>query len=218
MEDNNKREEILRQAEICFGNRGINQTKLQDIASELRISKKTIYKYFSGKEELIKTVYAQKAVTMNREASCLAENDKICFTEKLIMILKLIKTQLYYITPAVVADLKTNGSEIKSVMNAYIKHAVFERFIGLLEQASKNGDLKESVHIQATGLLYRDALMSFLLMHHQVNIPKHIKLNLRPVDILVSTLIIIFKGILKTESIDKFESLLIENDIIVKTQ
>jgi len=216
MKDHQKREEILQQAEICFGNMGINQTKLQDIASELKISKKTIYKYFSGKEELIKTVYAQKAMTMDREASKLAENDEMCFVEKLVMMLKLIKTQLYYITPEVVADLKMNGAEIKDVMNAYIKHAVFDRFIGLLERASNNGDLKENVHVQATGLLYRDALMSFLLMHHQVNIPNHIKLNIRPVDILISALITIFKGILKSESTDKLESLLIENDIIVK--
>jgi AcrR family transcriptional regulator len=214
MKEDQKRYDILSQAEICFGEKGIYNTKLQDIASLLKISKKTIYKYFASKDELVKTVYTQKAITMNTEASSLAKNEKLTFVEKMIRVLALIKNELYYISPIVVSDLKASDSEIKGVITSYMEHAVFERFIGLLRQASNSGELKENVHIEATGLLYRDALMSFLLMHHQVNIPEHIKVNLRPVDILIRTLVTIFKGILTSESIKIFDEMLDERGII----
>lgn len=49
-----KRDAILNQAKALFLKHGVKTIGMDDIAQSLQISKKTIYQYFSSKEELIK--------------------------------------------------------------------------------------------------------------------------------------------------------------------
>lgn len=48
-----KREQILEAAFKAFTSGGIKDVKMEDIAASLKISKKTLYDYFSGKKELV---------------------------------------------------------------------------------------------------------------------------------------------------------------------
>ena len=48
-----KRDQILETAFKAFTSRGIKDVKVDDIASELKISKKTIYEFFNGKNDLL---------------------------------------------------------------------------------------------------------------------------------------------------------------------
>jgi AcrR family transcriptional regulator len=40
-------------------NNGFHKTTMDEIAKELRISKKTIYKHFSSKDELVRAVFVR---------------------------------------------------------------------------------------------------------------------------------------------------------------
>lgn len=51
-----KRRQILEAAGRLFYRYGFRRTSLDDIARECRISKKTIYRHFEGKDELVRTV------------------------------------------------------------------------------------------------------------------------------------------------------------------
>lgn len=55
LEDIN-RTRILKTARILFNNRGYRSVTLDDLAKELGMSKKTIYQYFHGKEEIATAV------------------------------------------------------------------------------------------------------------------------------------------------------------------
>ena len=50
---------IVKEAQTCFYLHGFRKTTVDEIASHLSISKKTLYKYFSSKDELIKATIAQ---------------------------------------------------------------------------------------------------------------------------------------------------------------
>lgn len=53
-EDKDKeREKILQFARQKFQNQGFYKTSMDEISSELRVSKKTVYKYFESKEQLV---------------------------------------------------------------------------------------------------------------------------------------------------------------------
>ena len=51
-------EEIIRVAIQCFSERGYQNTTLDDIVSQVNISRVTFYTYFKSKETLLKTIYA----------------------------------------------------------------------------------------------------------------------------------------------------------------
>lgn len=61
------RNRIMDAAIVCIGKKGIDKTRIGDIAKELGIARQTIYNYFSSKNELLD-------LTFSREAVALAEN------------------------------------------------------------------------------------------------------------------------------------------------
>jgi AcrR family transcriptional regulator len=52
------RERILAAAETLFSRRGINATSMNDLYVEARVSKRTLYQHFAGKDELVLAVLA----------------------------------------------------------------------------------------------------------------------------------------------------------------
>jgi AcrR family transcriptional regulator len=51
-------ERILAAAETLFARRGINATSMNDLYLEARVSKRTLYQHFAGKDELVLAVLA----------------------------------------------------------------------------------------------------------------------------------------------------------------
>src|SRR3984957_3146674 len=52
------RERILAAAETLFARQGINATSMNDLYVEARVSKRTLYEHFAGKDELVLAVLA----------------------------------------------------------------------------------------------------------------------------------------------------------------
>jgi len=52
------RERIIAAAETLFASRGINATSMNDLYVEARVSKRTLYQHFAGKDELVLAVLA----------------------------------------------------------------------------------------------------------------------------------------------------------------
>jgi AcrR family transcriptional regulator len=67
-------ERILAAAEKLFARRGINATSMNDLFVEARVSKRTLYQHFAGKDELVLAVLAA-AQEGGGAASVLARGD-----------------------------------------------------------------------------------------------------------------------------------------------
>lgn len=57
--------------------------KLDDLASRLRISKKTIYRDFIGKEAVIEATVREVFAAMHRQAQALVDNESLSIVEKM---------------------------------------------------------------------------------------------------------------------------------------
>ena len=51
-----RRQQILAAAAVCFARRGFHQTTMQDICDEADLSPGAVYRYFRGKEEIIEGI------------------------------------------------------------------------------------------------------------------------------------------------------------------
>ncbi|GBK62053.1 MAG: TetR/AcrR family transcriptional regulator [Paenibacillus macerans] len=74
MEGGRLRERIIETASQLIGRHGLRRFTLDDLAAQLGISKKTIYKYFSGKDDII-SVFFDEVLGSDR-TSTLQEMDK----------------------------------------------------------------------------------------------------------------------------------------------
>lgn len=61
-----KREQILNSAKKLFSEYGFKKVSMDEIASDAGVSKKTVYTYFSSKEELLKECINEELVNMRK--------------------------------------------------------------------------------------------------------------------------------------------------------
>lgn len=54
-----RRRQILDGASICFARNGFHATSMQDVLKEADLSAGAVYRYFSGKEELIAAIVGE---------------------------------------------------------------------------------------------------------------------------------------------------------------
>lgn len=54
-----RRRQILDGAALCFARNGFHATSMQDVLKEVDLSAGAVYRYFSGKEELIAAIVTE---------------------------------------------------------------------------------------------------------------------------------------------------------------
>ncbi|MEO0001582.1 MAG: hypothetical protein RL766_1628 [Bacteroidota bacterium] len=98
------RERIINQAKSLFMRLGIRSVSMDDICSQLGISKKTIYQHFKDKDELVDIVLQEEIAVMQKEAigCCLPSKDAV---DEIFNTMQLITKQMGNMNPVVLVDL-----------------------------------------------------------------------------------------------------------------
>lgn len=105
-----KKLDIIERSSLIYLKYGIKSVTMDDLASQLGMSKKTIYKYFEDKNDLINTIILR---TLNFE-------EKMCFKiqnksenalEALIEISKMVIQRLNNVNPTIFFDLQKHHNE-----------------------------------------------------------------------------------------------------------
>jgi AcrR family transcriptional regulator len=68
-----RRRQILNGAALCFARNGFHATSMQDVLKEVDLSAGAVYRYFSGKEELIGAIVAEVLETVRDVQECAAQ-------------------------------------------------------------------------------------------------------------------------------------------------
>lgn len=109
-----KKIDILERSTGVFLRLGIKSVTMDDLARELGISKKTIYKYFADKNELVSTIIRFKVnEDCNAVAGCKTSTNAI---EEMFVVSEFIMEQLKNVTPTVFFDLKKYHPEAWQIM------------------------------------------------------------------------------------------------------
>ncbi len=99
------RERIRSKAEEMFIKWGVRSVSMDDIANALGASKKTLYQYFSDKDELVEAVIAQ--ILGENQTSC--ENDRVAASnavEEIFKAMEMVQTMFRNMNPSVLYDLQ----------------------------------------------------------------------------------------------------------------
>ncbi len=132
--EDNLRKLILEKAGVQFFQYGFVNTTTQQIAEELEISKKTLYKYFNSKEELLFAVLAMHHQEMLSRIEALTRDGEMDFLEKLREISRLVGKYKAKFTPQLIRDLK------KMAFDRFgHKGPPYQRLIPYIEQLLNEG-------------------------------------------------------------------------------
>lgn len=197
----NPKERIVAEAREHFFRHGYSAFTMDDLASALSMSKKTLYVYFDGKDGLLRAMLEEFAGEIRAVAETLLANRELSFAEKLRAFAGEVMERLGRVSPAILADvnrfapaLQRHIEQLRGKNLPYI----FGRFI---EEGQKSGAVRGDVSPVFAGEFYLHAMQGLLQ-------PASLqRLRLRPEQAFDAGLGIFFGGLLTPAGQKDYEKL-----------
>jgi AcrR family transcriptional regulator len=159
--DDDARERIVGTGSRIFFSRGFAKISMDDLARELRMSKKTIYRHFSTKEELVREVYRAKTARIYElfQETVAAKTD---FTEKLYRICISVGKELSEMGQPYLEDLNVFTPGLARELEAFRRDEIYRNFLMLFEDGVRLGALRRDVNKDVLVQIYISAIMGVI--------------------------------------------------------
>lgn len=197
---------ILDVAYKQFLQKGYRHTTMDDIAFDLGMSKKTLYKYYPGKLELLSASFQVLKTKMTAKVEAILDNRHLSFPLKLKSSLTVVATHLAPINPELFEDLREYAPEIWLALTEYINESAYLRFSKLIEQGIAQGLVNPRINVSLIVMLYAAAIQSLLDPKFCGQFPHQIQKGMKipASDIYDQAISIIYNGILTEEARNEF--------------
>lgn len=135
---------ILEQSTRLFMKYGIKSLTMDDIANELKVSKKTLYLFVTDKQDLVlKTL--EKYCSDDKQMVAEIQKQATNAMEESLMITKHVKTKFASIHPSIHYDLEKYYPEAWQMMNNHQLHFVFDTIKKNLEKGMEEGFYRDDL-------------------------------------------------------------------------
>ncbi|CAM3443403.1 TetR/AcrR family transcriptional regulator [Zobellia roscoffensis] len=141
---------------------GSKRFTIDDLAHELGISKKTIYKNFTGKEQIIKESLAAFLTKLRSNIYECVEKEKSDPILAVISIYRIGLDTLKSFNPTFLRSLKKYYPEVYKMFSDFRENEVSALVKDLLHSAQKKGHLRKDVNIKLTYELYYNRMEDIL--------------------------------------------------------
>lgn len=146
--------ELLKHAASRFTKFGSKRFTLDELANELGISKKTIYKHFKNKEDLVaESVNHLLEEVISKLNAILEDKDKDAI-QKIIWIYKICFNYLKEFKPSFINGLKKYYPKADVVFEGFRSDVVHQMIYYLLVDAKENNIIRNDVDIKLVSQLY----------------------------------------------------------------
>lgn len=195
------KEELLENISELFLKYGLRSTSMDDICSHLKISKKTLYQFFSNKDDLVEQVLLQRRDSrrIQKDLEQLKQHNSI---EIMLSIRDHIITSLNSQMPANLFDLKKYHPDIYQRVNEKDQIFIQNLFHEVIEKGIREGYFRNDIHREVQVYLFVKQ-MAFL---GEPELMSEIKY---PLDIIVSTIVEnVIRSFATPRGIEELEKLL----------
>lgn len=158
LEQSATRERIREQAKQLFMRYGIRSVSMDDIAVGLGMSKKTIYQYFTDKNELVDAIIVQDLQDMKRESTqCQVESENA--VEEIYLAMDLMLEHLRTMNPNLLYDLhKFHFESYKRFLehkNTYMRDLILRN----LQRGVKEGLFRPDINVEVLSTYRVETMM-----------------------------------------------------------
>jgi AcrR family transcriptional regulator len=129
---------IIEQIEDKLFSEGFYKTTMDDVASELGMSKKTIYKFFPSKEDLVMAIAKHFMDRMKSKILPALNSDKNAI-EKLSELIKILAGASEKISPKRMEEMKRHFPAIWNEIDNFRTKMMFENITKVIDQGRKEG-------------------------------------------------------------------------------
>jgi len=191
MKEDETRRKIVEGAKKLFQLYGFTRITIDEIAVNLKISKKTVYKHFKSKDDLIWGVVLSIQQPFVGRIQSAIDSDKD-FHEILMEIFSLFQQLSLQITPPMIQDMRSMP-HIWERIDALRRAAISENFKKIILRGQKNGVIREDLDVTFMTNLWIHVVSSMLTPQTMMD------LNMTPKDFIEKLLNFLMTGILTEE-------------------
>lgn len=192
---------ILESCNEMFCKFGYLKVTMEEIASNLCISKKTLYKHFSNKEHLVRELVEKNKTEINSAIEKLISSESTDFFEKLKNLMDFISKQSKKLQGLHIQELIKNHPDIWKEIQEWRKKNILEQFSKLISEGMEKGMFRNDVDKNIVVLLYMAAV------HELINPDVFAVVPLSAEQIFSNIIKIVFEGILSEEGRAKYSTL-----------
>ena len=161
MGESEDRERILEAAAHRFMELGISKVTLDEIASDLRMSKKTMYKYFPSKEDLLKNIIHAR-IKLNGKRFTDIMGSRKPFGEKLQEIFTFAGREFSAASKQFVADLRRFSPELWEEADEYRRKTIVTNVRNMIEQGKEEGMIRKDLESDLFVLVFHSAVQNIM--------------------------------------------------------
>tara|TARA_R110002072_G_scaffold238939_1_gene396655 strand:+ start:52029 stop:52646 length:618 start_codon:yes stop_codon:yes gene_type:complete len=152
---------LLERVSAVYMKYGIKSVTMDDLARELGISKKTIYKYFNDKKELVMSIIEMK-VELNKAICINCQQNSNNAIDGLNSLSELVIGHLKDVNPTVFYDLKKYHPEAMSIMEAHKWDFVYSMIKENIQRGIKEKIYRSDLNVNIVAKLYISATDSIM--------------------------------------------------------
>jgi AcrR family transcriptional regulator len=161
-EEQAARTRILHQARTDFFARGYSAVTMDDLATELGMSKKTLYLHFAGKDALLREVILGLGEEIRADADALIRNRHLNFAEKLRGFAEGMAQRLQTLTPHTLRDLQRYAPALYALASEVRQRTIPYVFGRFVEEGQLTGMVRTDLNAAFAVEFYLQAVHGLL--------------------------------------------------------
>jgi AcrR family transcriptional regulator len=153
MADIQEKDRIIEAAHDKFLRNGITKVTVDEIADDLGMSKKTVYKFFPSKDELLKSVVHFMMGFMERRVEAIVSSDKP-FEQKMTEFLALVGGFASRISAQFQRDIQRYAPNLWKEIETFRRERLFVKLETMFVQAKREGVFRSDLDQQLFMLVF----------------------------------------------------------------
>ncbi len=191
--EQNLRSRIVDAARELFHEHGYSKVSASEIAQAIGISKKTLYKEFETKEDILRAVILPKLKESAKKIDSILADRTMPFLDKLKEVMSMIGFQHQRVSPVLSRDVFIHAPEVWREIHE-VKQARFRKFGTLIEEGIERGVFRSDVPAEIILRSYTAAVENLMVPQTLGELPCTAQVAFQ------SLIKILFEGILETDA------------------
>ena len=194
------RDRILHCAGEEFFRHGFSRVTVDEIAAKLGMSKKTVYKHFSSKDDLLREVTRFTINEMATRCADILHDERIAFVDKLRNMMTSVGVNYSKLARPLIEDLQKHAPHIWKEIADFRTERINKDFDALLQEGMEQGIFRQDIDRQLILLIYSNAVQTIINPEMLMNLPY------TATQVFETIMKVMFEGILTEEEKPKYLS------------
>lgn len=188
------RQRLVAEADRLFFTRGFSSVSMDELARSLRMSKKTLYRMFPSKQELLRAVLHRLITEAEQSTDAIFNDGELSFVEKLDRLLALIGTYVIRLRQPILDDIRRSAMDVWEEFDAWRQQRVLGKFGKLIRQGIDEGMIRQDLDPQVLTMIHAAAIRGVMNPEALVQLP------LSASQAFQAVIAVIFQGILSEKA------------------